>query len=162
MFSFMTWILQSRPVRNWTIQFLADDVSTFSSLLDHKITGCSQTHRPRLCLLATWTMRWLMTTLPTCSKASRTALMLELPWTGMFIFLVLYCWTLVMLILIWCRRTGQPRGFAHADFVDIESAVAAKEKLGGRIFFGRALRIDYAAGSDRERPGANSEESEMD
>jgi len=50
------------------------------------------------------------------------------------------------------RRTGQPRGFAHADFVDVDSAVAAKEKLSGRIFFGRALRIDFAAGEARDRP----------
>ncbi|KAG0131277.1 hypothetical protein HOY82DRAFT_485307, partial [Tuber indicum] len=29
------------------------------------------------------------------------------------------------------RATGQPRGFAHADFVDIDSAAQAKEKLAG-------------------------------
>lgn len=43
------------------------------------------------------------------------------------------------------RRTGQPRGFAHADFVDIPSAEAAAEFLKTREFYGRKLRIDFAA-----------------
>ncbi len=41
------------------------------------------------------------------------------------------------------RRTGQPRGFAHADFTDVESAVRAYEELNGKIMFGRRLRVDY-------------------
>ncbi|KAI5295139.1 hypothetical protein KEM52_002266, partial [Ascosphaera acerosa] len=45
------------------------------------------------------------------------------------------------------RRTGRPRGFAHADFVDVESAVAAKEVLANRVFFGRTLRLDYTYGT---------------
>lgn len=55
------------------------------------------------------------------------------------------------------RRTGQPRGFAHADFADVDSAVAAREKLMGRIFFGRALRIDFSA-SDRATDRASNPE----
>lgn len=43
------------------------------------------------------------------------------------------------------RRTGQPRGFAHADFVDVESAVAAKEILNGKEVYGRRLRVDYSS-----------------
>ena len=42
------------------------------------------------------------------------------------------------------RRTGQPRGFAHADFVDTESAVKALEFLQGKEVYGRRLRIDYS------------------
>ncbi|KAG0639975.1 hypothetical protein HOY80DRAFT_885569, partial [Tuber brumale] len=42
------------------------------------------------------------------------------------------------------RSTGQPRGFAHADFVDINSAVQAKEKLTSVEVFGRRLRIDFS------------------
>ncbi|KAF8242410.1 RNA-binding domain-containing protein [Wilcoxina mikolae CBS 423.85] len=42
------------------------------------------------------------------------------------------------------RRTGQPRGFVHADFTDVESAVAAKEKLTGTQLYGRSIRIDYS------------------
>jgi nucleolin len=42
------------------------------------------------------------------------------------------------------RRTGQPRGFAHADFTDVESAVRAKEKLNGHLVNGRPLKIDFA------------------
>jgi RNA recognition motif-containing protein len=42
------------------------------------------------------------------------------------------------------RRTGQPRGFVHADFTDVESAIAAKEKLTGTQLYGRAIRIDYS------------------
>ena len=43
------------------------------------------------------------------------------------------------------RRTGQPRGFAHADFVDVESAIAGKEKLADEEIYGRRLRVDYSA-----------------
>jgi len=46
--------------------------------------------------------------------------------------------------------TGQPRGFAHADFVDIDSAVKAKDKLAGVEVFGRRLRIDF---SDQRNAG---------
>ncbi|RDW84408.1 hypothetical protein BP6252_01998 [Coleophoma cylindrospora] len=45
------------------------------------------------------------------------------------------------------RRTGQPRGFAHADFVDVESAVKGLEQLQGKEIYGRALRCDYSAPS---------------
>ena len=50
------------------------------------------------------------------------------------------------------RRTGQPRGFAHADFVDVDSAVKGFEALAGREIYGRKLRVDYSAargGPDR-------------
>ena len=43
------------------------------------------------------------------------------------------------------RRTGQPRGFAHADFVDEESAVAARDVLADKEIYGRKLRVDYSA-----------------
>ena len=48
------------------------------------------------------------------------------------------------------RRTGQPRGFAHADFMDVESAIAAKAILDGKVVQGRELKTDFAA--TRERP----------
>lgn len=48
------------------------------------------------------------------------------------------------------RRTGQPRGFAHADFVDVDSAVKGMEILKGQEIYGRKLRIDYSLGN-RER-----------
>jgi len=48
------------------------------------------------------------------------------------------------------RATGQPRGFAHADFVDIDSAINAKDKLAGVEVFGRRLRIDF---SDQRNAG---------
>ena len=50
------------------------------------------------------------------------------------------------------RRTGQPRGFAHADFIDVASAEKAMEVLQGKSIYGRRLRIDFstsAAGSSR-------------
>jgi nucleolin len=57
------------------------------------------------------------------------------------------------------RRTGQPRGFAHADFVDVASATKAKEELNGKEIYGRRLRIDFsksAADGQREnRPRRN-------
>jgi nucleolin len=45
------------------------------------------------------------------------------------------------------RRTGQPRGFAHADFVDVESAQKGHEALKDKEVYGRKLRVDYSAGS---------------
>ena len=42
------------------------------------------------------------------------------------------------------RRSGQPRGFAHAEFTDVESAVKAKELLQGKEVCGRVLRLDYS------------------
>ncbi|KAF2674742.1 RNA-binding domain-containing protein [Microthyrium microscopicum] len=42
------------------------------------------------------------------------------------------------------RRSGQPRGFAHADFLDVPSAEAAHAKLNGHEVGGRTLRVDYS------------------
>jgi nucleolin len=42
------------------------------------------------------------------------------------------------------RRTGQPRGFAHADFVDVESAQKGMEFLEQQNIYGRKLKIDFA------------------
>lgn len=43
------------------------------------------------------------------------------------------------------RTTGWPRGFAHADFADVESCQAAKDKLQGTTIGGRELRLDFAS-----------------
>ncbi|KFZ19199.1 hypothetical protein V502_03783, partial [Pseudogymnoascus sp. VKM F-4520 (FW-2644)] len=51
------------------------------------------------------------------------------------------------------RRTGQPRGFAHADFTDVESAVKAAEMLEGKEVYNRALRLDYSVSSSRQNVG---------
>jgi nucleolin len=45
------------------------------------------------------------------------------------------------------RRTGQPRGFAHADFTDVQSAIDAMEALSNKETYGRRLRVDYSFGS---------------
>ncbi|KAI0894834.1 RNA-binding domain-containing protein [Annulohypoxylon nitens] len=42
------------------------------------------------------------------------------------------------------RNTGWPRGFAHADFSDVESAKKAYEKLSALTIGDRLLRVDYA------------------
>jgi nucleolin len=42
------------------------------------------------------------------------------------------------------RTTGWPRGFAHADFVDVAAAEAARTQLAVGDFNGRQLRIDFA------------------
>lgn len=44
------------------------------------------------------------------------------------------------------RRTGQPRGFAHADFIDVKSAQDAMKVLAGKEVYGRNLRVDYSYG----------------
>jgi RNA recognition motif-containing protein len=46
------------------------------------------------------------------------------------------------------RRTGQPRGFAHADFIDVQSAQKAMEVLQDKQIYGRRLRVDYSAASN--------------
>ena len=51
------------------------------------------------------------------------------------------------------RRSGQPRGFAHADFVDVASAQVAKELLEKKVVYGRALRVDYSAGNSARTGG---------
>jgi len=55
------------------------------------------------------------------------------------------------------RRTGQPRGFAHADFVDTNSAAQAKEYLQSKEIYGRRLRVDFSKSSPREAPKPNVE-----
>ncbi|KAF2088083.1 RNA-binding domain-containing protein, partial [Saccharata proteae CBS 121410] len=47
------------------------------------------------------------------------------------------------------RRTGQPRGFAHADFVDVASAEKAKAMLDRKQIHGRELRVDFSMSSGR-------------
>ncbi|GAB0147194.1 hypothetical protein EsHS_00007573, partial [Epichloe bromicola] len=44
------------------------------------------------------------------------------------------------------KRTGQPRGFAHAEFISTEDAIKAKEQLTGKELFGRELRLDFSTG----------------
>jgi nucleolin len=46
------------------------------------------------------------------------------------------------------RRTGQPRGFAHADFLDVKSAMQALKQLAEKDSYGRRLRVDYSYGSN--------------
>ncbi|KAI9764633.1 MAG: hypothetical protein M1840_008130 [Geoglossum simile] len=52
------------------------------------------------------------------------------------------------------RKTGVPRGFAHADFVDIPSAEAAKAALQGKEVYGRTLRIDFSDSTANARAEA--------
>ncbi|KAF2013285.1 RNA-binding domain-containing protein [Aaosphaeria arxii CBS 175.79] len=61
------------------------------------------------------------------------------------------------------RRTGVPRGFSHADFLDVASATAAKEFLAEKTIYGRTLRVDYSK-STRQSPQRNgaSGESQSD
>lgn len=49
------------------------------------------------------------------------------------------------------RRSGQPRGFAHADFPDVESAKAAVKQLENKVVHGRKLRVDYSSHSSQRR-----------
>ena len=57
------------------------------------------------------------------------------------------------------RRTGQPRGFAHADFADLPSAERALAELGGKVVCGRALRVDYSTTTGRAAVGASTGQS---
>lgn len=44
------------------------------------------------------------------------------------------------------RRTGQARGFAHADFIDVKSAMDALKILETKETYGRKLKIDFSYG----------------
>jgi len=48
------------------------------------------------------------------------------------------------------RRTGQPRGFAHADFIDVASAVRAQAVLKEKVIYGRQLRVDFSKSNTQQ------------
>ncbi|RAH56457.1 C6 transcription factor [Aspergillus piperis CBS 112811] len=61
------------------------------------------------------------------------------------------------------RRTGQARGFAHAEFVSTSSAKAAMAVLENKLPYGRRLRLDYSkatsrtvVGNDKSAPAEQS------
>ncbi|KAI0483213.1 RNA-binding domain-containing protein [Xylariaceae sp. FL0804] len=54
------------------------------------------------------------------------------------------------------RNTGWPRGFAHADFADVESAQKAQEFLKSATLGGRTLRVDFS--TSRPNPYSKSQE----
>lgn len=56
------------------------------------------------------------------------------------------------------RRTGQPRGFAHADFVDVASATRAKEALVDKVIYGRKLRVDYSSSATAAKRSDSTQE----
>lgn len=56
------------------------------------------------------------------------------------------------------RTTGWPRGFAHADFTDTESAKIAFERLQGVSINDRQLRVDFAEGYQKRRKVADYSE----
>ena len=47
------------------------------------------------------------------------------------------------------RNVVDVRGFAHADFIDVESATKAREYLLNREIYGRRLRVDYSFNATR-------------
>ncbi|KAI1849262.1 hypothetical protein JX265_008674 [Neoarthrinium moseri] len=56
------------------------------------------------------------------------------------------------------RNTGWPRGFAHADFADVESAIKGYEKITGATLGGRVLRVDYSQPRSPPREGRENRE----
>lgn len=59
------------------------------------------------------------------------------------------------------RRTGQPRGFAHADFLDVESAQKAMQYFAALEVNGRILRLDFSTGA-RHKIGQRKVEETTD
>ncbi|GKZ25640.1 hypothetical protein AbraCBS73388_001284 [Aspergillus brasiliensis] len=53
------------------------------------------------------------------------------------------------------RRTGQARGFAHAEFVSTSSAKAAMAILENKLPYGRRLRLDYSKATNRTVGGTD-------
>jgi RNA recognition motif-containing protein len=61
------------------------------------------------------------------------------------------------------RRTGQPRGFAHADFIDVASAERAKQLLETKEAYGRKLRVDFSYSSrDSQSSDQQSQQQEQE
>jgi len=60
------------------------------------------------------------------------------------------------------RKTGQPRGFAHADFIDVASAQKAIELLDGKSVHGRDLRVDFSENASDNRRRAPRQQSESE
>uniref|UniRef100_A0A093Y5T2 28 kDa ribonucleoprotein, chloroplastic n=1 Tax=Talaromyces marneffei PM1 TaxID=1077442 RepID=A0A093Y5T2_TALMA len=59
------------------------------------------------------------------------------------------------------RQTGNPRGFAHADFLDTPSAQAALEILSSKAPHGRRLKVDFSQNPKRtQRRNAESQDSD--
>lgn len=56
------------------------------------------------------------------------------------------------------RRTGQARGFAHADFMDVASASEGLEYLSSQVVYGRKLRVDY--GVSYKKPEESQSQSQ--
>lgn len=54
------------------------------------------------------------------------------------------------------RTTGWPRGFAHADFADIESATKGRDFLKTVTLAGRQLKVDFATESATLRSNESS------
>jgi nucleolin len=48
------------------------------------------------------------------------------------------------------RKTGIPRGFAHVEFIDLNSAQRAYDALKDKEILGRKLRVDYSDKSERQ------------
>ncbi|KAJ5085319.1 hypothetical protein N7532_010090 [Penicillium argentinense] len=46
------------------------------------------------------------------------------------------------------RRSGSPRGFAHAEFLHTDAAMQARELLSGKAPYGRKLKVDF---TDRKK-----------
>jgi len=51
------------------------------------------------------------------------------------------------------RETGRPRGFAHVEFAELDSAKAAFEALNGADIAGRGIRLDFAQSKGGSRGG---------
>ncbi|KAF3481981.1 C6 transcription factor [Arthroderma uncinatum] len=56
------------------------------------------------------------------------------------------------------RRTGMPRGFAHAEFTDVESAIAGFDILQGKAPYGRPLRLDYSNAAEPQKKTSRATE----
>lgn len=54
------------------------------------------------------------------------------------------------------RTTGWPRGFAHADFADVDSAVKAYNKIAGIKLGERQIYVDYSAATRRPQRAPRS------
>ena len=53
--------------------------------------------------------------------------------------------------LVYDRDTGKPKGYGFCEYADAETAASAIRNLGGIELHGRQLRVDSAAGSDRNQ-----------
>ncbi len=63
----------------------------------------------------------------------------------------IHLFSVVQLRLVFDRDTGKPKGYGFCEYVDQDTAASAIRNLNGFELHGRPIRVDSAAGSERNK-----------